>query len=90
MKKSKISFFKYVLNHKQGFLTSGCPGVSWRGDKQKWQARIYFNNVNHHLGYFANKDSAIKVRQEAENDIYNRYSDIIEEMPNKNNAFSKK
>lgn len=31
-----------------------------------------------------------KAADEAENDIYNRYSDIIEEMPNKNNAFSKK
>lgn len=70
--------------------TSGCPGVYWRGDKQKWQARIYFTGINHHLGYFVTKDSAIKARQEAENDIYNRYSDIIEEMPNKNNAFSKK
>lgn len=78
------------LGKKTARNTSGCPGVSWRGDKQKWQARIYFNGVNHHLGYFATKDSAIKARQEAENDIYNRYSDIIEEMPNKNNAFSKK
>jgi hypothetical protein len=78
------------LGKKTARNTSGYPGVYWRGDKQKWQARIYFNGVNHHLGYFATKDSAIKARQEAENDIYNRYSDIIEEMPNKNNAFSKK
>lgn len=78
------------LGKKTSRNTSGYPGVSWKEDKQKWQARIYFNGENHHLGYFVNKDDAIKARKEMENNIYNKYSDIIEEMPNKNNSFSEK
>lgn len=32
----------------------------------------------------------MRKRKEVENNIYNKYSDIIEEMPNKNNSYSEK
>lgn len=70
--------------------TSGYVGVSWKTDKQKWQARIYFNGKYKHLGYFDKKEDAIKARKEAENDLYSKYSDVIDKMPNKNNAFTNK
>lgn len=69
--------------------TSGCPGVTWKKDRQKWDARIYFDGEAHHLGYFDNKEDAVKARKEAENKIYAEYSEYIEKMPNKNNAFTK-
>lgn len=70
--------------------TSGCVGVSWKTDKQKWQARIYFNGKCKHLGYFDRKEDAIEARKEAENDLYSKYSDVIDRMTNKNNAFTEK
>lgn len=78
------------LGKKTSRNTSGYPGVSWRKDKEKWAARIYFNGKEHCLGYYSNKDDAIKARKEAENDLYSKYSEYIEKMPNKNNAFTDK
>ena len=77
------------LGKKTARNTSGYPGVSWRNDRQKWDARIYFNGKTHHLGHFNNKEDAIRARKEAENKIYSEYSEYIEKMPNKNNAFTK-
>ena len=39
--------------------------------------------------YFDKKEDAIKARKEAENDLYSKYSDVIDSMTNKNNAFTK-
>ena len=46
--------------------TSGVIGVSWCKDKKKWGSRIYHYGVQKHLGYFTNKEDAIKARREAE------------------------
>lgn len=83
----KVESFTH-LGKKSKRNTSGCPGVYWKREKNKWQARIYFNGKDKHLGYFDNKEEAIKARKEAENDLYSKYSDVIDKMPNKNNAFT--
>ena len=41
-------------------------GVSFRNDKSKWVSRIRVNGKDLFLGYFANKDDAIRSRLEAE------------------------
>lgn len=45
---------------------SGCPGVVWKASAGRWCARISVRGVRIHLGYFARKDDAIRVRKAAE------------------------
>ena len=45
---------------------SGCVGVHWRSDKNKWVAFITLANRYTFLGYFADKQDAIHCRQQAE------------------------
>ena len=45
---------------------SGYTGVDWNKRLKKWRARITINGVQKHLGYFTNKEDAIKARKEAE------------------------
>ena len=53
--------------------TSGVIGVSWAKDKKKWGANIQKNGVQKHLGYFTNKEDAIKTRREAEKKYFGRF-----------------
>ena len=46
--------------------TSGITGVSYCKKRQKWRAYIFINNKQINLGYFSDKEMAIKVRKEAE------------------------
>ena len=46
--------------------TSGVIGVYWDKANKKWRAIIMINGKTKHLGYFINKEEAIKVRKEAE------------------------
>lgn len=46
--------------------TSGVIGVSWYKKLNKWVVKIYENKKQHHLGYFIDKEEAIKVRLRAE------------------------
>lgn len=46
--------------------TSGKTGVRFDKNKNLWQAYITVNYNNYNLGYFENKDDAIKARKEAE------------------------
>lgn len=41
-------------------------GVSWRGDKQKYYAKIYKNGEHIHLGSYKNEQAAIDARLKAE------------------------
>ncbi|AUR90719.1 hypothetical protein NVP1149O_65 [Vibrio phage 1.149.O._10N.286.55.A12] len=45
--------------------TSGCTGVSWHNPNKTWKARIYVNGKEKCIGYFKNKDDAVKARLEA-------------------------
>ena len=46
--------------------TTGYIGVSWKEDKQKWSATIGVDGKTVRLGYFDNKDDAIRARLNAE------------------------
>lgn len=46
--------------------TSGVIGVYWNKKAKRWRAHIMINGKHIHLGYFINKEDAIKVRREAE------------------------
>ena len=45
---------------------SGAIGVCWDKKAKKWRAQIVVNKVQKHLGYFINKEDAIKARREGE------------------------
>ena len=46
--------------------TSGVIGVCWDKKAKKWKAYIMINGKTKHLGYFINKEDAIKARKEGE------------------------
>lgn len=46
--------------------TSGCKGVTWDKQNQKWKAYIYFQKKRIHLGNYKDKNKAIQARKEAE------------------------
>lgn len=50
--------------------TSGCKGVSWDKRSSKWRATIYHHKKRIYLGYFKNKEEAIKVRKQAETEYF--------------------
>lgn len=45
--------------------TSGVRGVHWVASKKKWRAEITVNYNNHFLGYFKNKEMAVKAYKAA-------------------------
>lgn len=49
---------------------SGITGVRWYEPTQKWQVRIGVDGKGVHIGYFDNKDDALKARLEAEIKYY--------------------
>ena len=49
--------------------TSGCVGVFWRKDRNKWQAKINYMGVTYSLGSFANYEDAMKVRKGKEKEF---------------------
>lgn len=53
---------------------SGYAGVHFNKDKKKWQAILYFHSKKYFLGYFTDKNNAIKARQEAESKIFKDYA----------------
>ena len=54
--------------------SSGVTGVGWSKKNNKWRARITLNNKEYHLGYFDDKNDAIKARKEAENKYFGEFS----------------
>ena len=46
--------------------SSGVRGVGLNNKKNRWVARIYYNNQNIWLGSYIKKDDAIRARKEAE------------------------
>ena len=53
--------------------TSGITGVSWSSSNNKWHACIKINRKNINLGYYNDKDEAIKARKEAEIKFFGEY-----------------
>jgi len=48
---------------------TGAPGLEKRKDKKLWSARRRYNNKTHFLGYFAEKEMAIKALNEFDKKI---------------------
>lgn len=54
--------------------TSGVKGVYWDKRSEKWEASIQINMKKRCLGYFKEKEDAIKARREAEKRLFGEYS----------------
>jgi hypothetical protein len=53
---------------------SGCKGVYWAKDKQKWTVQITINNKTKYIGRYENLEDAIKARQEASKKYYGDFA----------------
>lgn len=53
--------------------TSGRKGVSWITAKSKWRAQIVFKGKSYHLGYYLEKEDAIKAREAAEKALFDNF-----------------
>lgn len=62
------------MNHElQSNNTSGFTGVVWNNQKNKWEARIKYKNVNISLGRYVNKCDAVYARYFGELQIFQEY-----------------
>lgn len=53
---------------------SGCTGVFWLENRNKWWAYIGINHKNINLGYYSNYEDAVKARKNAEEKYFGEYS----------------
>ena len=53
--------------------TSGCRGVSFRSDRNKWRAYIKFQRKTVFLGYFDKYEDAVLARKIAEKEYFGKY-----------------
>lgn len=58
--------------------TSGYKGVYWNNEKEKWYAKIGYQNKNIHLGYFDSIEEAFEVRLNAENNYFGEFKNEID------------
>lgn len=56
--------------------SSGFKGVSWRADKNKWQAKITYNYRQKHLGLFSSKREAAIAYNEAAKRYHGTFAKI--------------
>jgi len=54
--------------------TSGYTGVSFKKENNKWQAYITKNKKNIYLGYYDEFEDAVKVRKQAEEQLFGEFS----------------
>ena len=54
--------------------TSGIPGVSFHKTNKTWRAKIKYNNLTIHLGYFEDINEALINRRVAEEILFGEYS----------------
>lgn len=53
---------------------SGCKGVYWAKDKNKWTVQVSVNNKTKYIGRFTNYEDAVQARLEAEKQYYGEYA----------------
>lgn len=58
--------------------SSGIKGVGWHKGVKMWQARIMFQGVTYHLGYYKNIEDAAQARKNGEEKYFTSYLDGIE------------
>ena len=54
--------------------TTGVIGVDWNKNAKRWRAKIKYNNVIIHLGYFKDLEEAALNRRIAEEILFGEYS----------------
>ena len=66
---NNVNNLRYVNSQQNNFnrslsskSTSGYKGVTFDKSNQKWKAQISINKKIKHLGYFTNKEDALKAR----------------------------
>lgn len=70
-----VDYSKNAMNSKTpSNNTSGIKGVYWDKRSNKWEAAIQINMKKKSLGYFKNKEDAIKARKEAEKELFGEYA----------------
>lgn len=42
--------------------TSGCRGINWHKQHQKWNVRVQFRGIRYHVGLYNNLEDAIEAR----------------------------
>lgn len=53
---------------------SGCPGVWYDKNRNKWSAQISVKNKRIHLGRFNTYEDAIEVKHKAQNEYFKEFS----------------
>ena len=53
---------------------SGCKGVYWAKDKQKWTVQISINNKTKYIGRYSSYEEAVKARIEAAKKYYGEFA----------------
>lgn len=53
---------------------SGCKGVYWAKDKQKWAVQVSINNKTKYIGRFTEYEDAVKARNEAAKEYYGEFA----------------
>jgi len=69
------------MNQKKRKSESGITGVLWNKKTKSWMAYMKIHNKFKNLGYYHDKDEAIKSRKEAETKYFGEY------MRNENNTY---
>lgn len=54
---------------------SGFRGVSWYASRQKWVAAVTHDRKLHHLGYFSNREDAVRAVVSKRNELYTHNED---------------
>lgn len=65
--------------------TSGCPGVSWMVNRQKWEVYVHINGKKKHVDFFLTLPEAIKARNEAQLLAHGEFARTIS-VPNQQEA----
>jgi hypothetical protein len=63
-----------------GANTSGHKGVCFHKHQNKWQVRIAIDGINIHLGYFDNKEDAIRARVQRANEAFGVFVNACERL----------
>jgi hypothetical protein len=58
--------------------TSGVKGVYWNKENNKWHAQIRLNCKKYHIGYYEEKEEAIKARREKAKELFGEYMNECE------------
>ena len=60
--------------------SSGCKGVHFKKQTNKWQAQIKIDGISIHLGSFQNKEDAIQCRINKANQVFGTYTNACEQI----------